>query len=103
MSPPQHELVVTDCNEALKLNPAYVKALNRRALALEGLERYEESLRGIIPPTLPLSLFLTSCRCRLYRRNYSKQVLKSNYSLVCRTCIEKAGRENRSQIGRAHV
>jgi len=46
MSPPQHEMVVEDCNEALKLDIKYVKALNRRAGALEALERYEEALRG---------------------------------------------------------
>ena len=46
MVPPKHDLVVQDCDEALKLDIAYVKALNRRAMALEGLERYEEALRG---------------------------------------------------------
>ena len=46
MSPPKHDLVVLDCDEALKLDANYVKALNRRAIALEGLERYEESVRG---------------------------------------------------------
>jgi hypothetical protein len=46
MEPPQHEKVVADCDEALKLDVRYVKALNRRATALEALERYEDSLRG---------------------------------------------------------
>lgn len=46
MEPPQHEKVVEDCDEALKLDSRYVKALNRRATALEALERYEEALRG---------------------------------------------------------
>ncbi|KAM6499749.1 hypothetical protein JOM56_005257 [Amanita muscaria] len=45
VTPPKHELVIADCDEALKLDSAYVKALNRRALALEGVERYEEALR----------------------------------------------------------
>ncbi|KAF8728385.1 hypothetical protein AX14_006724 [Amanita brunnescens Koide BX004] len=52
MSPPKHELVVEDCDEALKLDSSYVKALNRRALALEGLERYEESLRDFTAATI---------------------------------------------------
>lgn len=46
MEPPQHEKAVADCDEALKRDSHYVKALNRRATALEALERYEESLRG---------------------------------------------------------
>ena len=46
MEPPQHESAVADCDEALKLDSRYVKALNRRATALEALERYEEALRG---------------------------------------------------------
>ncbi|EGN97602.1 hypothetical protein SERLA73DRAFT_92775 [Serpula lacrymans var. lacrymans S7.3] len=52
MSPPKHELVVHDCDEALKLDSNYVKALNRRAIALEGLERYEESLRDFTAATI---------------------------------------------------
>lgn len=46
MSPPQFERVVEDCDSALQHDPNYVKALNRRANALEALSRYEESLRG---------------------------------------------------------
>ena len=48
LSPPRFELVVQDCDEALKLNPDYVKALNRRAIALEKLGQYENALRGIL-------------------------------------------------------
>jgi len=48
MTPPKHELVVQDCDEAIKLDAKYVKALNRRAIALESLERYQEALRGEI-------------------------------------------------------
>ena len=47
LSPPKLELVVQDCDEALKLNPDYVKALNRRATALEQLGQYEGALRGM--------------------------------------------------------
>ena len=48
MEPPQHEKVVADCDEALKLDGRYVKALNRRATAHEALEQYEEALRGAL-------------------------------------------------------
>jgi len=43
-SPPH--LVVADCNEALRRDPGYVKALNRRANALGALGKFHESLRG---------------------------------------------------------
>lgn len=35
-----------DCDRALEFNPAYVKALGRRAVALERLEKLDEALRG---------------------------------------------------------
>lgn len=38
--------VIADCNEALKLDPVYVKALNRRALAYEKKEQFADSLYG---------------------------------------------------------
>ena len=47
LTPPEYEKVVADCDEALKLDSTYVKALNRRATALESLDRHEEALRGM--------------------------------------------------------
>ncbi|CAG8478643.1 16400_t:CDS:10 [Funneliformis mosseae] len=35
---------IEDCNNALRMDPLYVKALNRRAMAYEQTSRYEESL-----------------------------------------------------------
>lgn len=46
MKPPKYELVLQDCDEALKLDSTYVKALNRRAAALEGLNKFKDALRG---------------------------------------------------------
>ena len=48
MAPPKHDLVVQDCDEALRLDSTYVKALNRRAAALEALSHHKEALRGAL-------------------------------------------------------
>jgi len=50
--PPQHTLVVADCDEALKLDKKYVKALNRRAVALEQLDHDLEALRDFTAATI---------------------------------------------------
>jgi len=52
MTPPNHILVIEDCDQALKLDTKYVKALNRRATALESLERYEEALHDFTAATI---------------------------------------------------
>ena len=59
MTPPQYEKVVEDCDKALALDKKYVKALNRRATALEALERYQDSLRGMHFLNLWLKIVLT--------------------------------------------
>jgi len=46
MLPPQLESVVKDCDSALALDKKYIKALNRRANALEKMGRNEEALLG---------------------------------------------------------
>lgn len=38
--------VLADCDMALKLDPVYTKALNRRAEALEAMDQLEDALRG---------------------------------------------------------
>ncbi|GBB91579.1 hypothetical protein RclHR1_18960004 [Rhizophagus clarus] len=40
----EYARVIEDCNNALQMDPLYVKALNRRAMAYEQTSRYEESL-----------------------------------------------------------
>ncbi|KAF8346257.1 hypothetical protein F5887DRAFT_960979 [Amanita rubescens] len=81
MSPPKHELVVNDCDEALKLEPAYVKALNRRALALEGLERYEESLRDFTAATI-LDKFQNQNTAQSVERVLKKLATKKSAELM---------------------
>ena len=39
-----HKLVIGDCEEALLLDPKNAKALIRRALAFEGLEKWQKGL-----------------------------------------------------------
>ena len=46
MKPPKLDLTIEDCDKAIALNKDYVKAINRRASALEALDRTEEALRG---------------------------------------------------------
>jgi import receptor subunit TOM70 len=41
-----NDRVIEDCNEALRLDPVYVKALNRRAHALEKKGDLENALYG---------------------------------------------------------
>jgi len=66
MKPPKFELIIEDCDKAVSLNKDYVKAINRRANALEALDRLEEALRGWLTPFVTLS-HLTSCgKPRLY-------------------------------------
>ncbi|KAH9052271.1 hypothetical protein EDB87DRAFT_1570598, partial [Lactarius vividus] len=45
MELPQHEKVVADCDEVLKL-ARYVETLDRRATTLEALEGYGDPLQG---------------------------------------------------------
>ncbi|KIM44329.1 hypothetical protein M413DRAFT_25750 [Hebeloma cylindrosporum] len=47
VTPPKFDLVLQDCDAALALDSKYIKALNRRATALEGLQRWEEALREL--------------------------------------------------------
>lgn len=53
MKPPKFDLIIEDCDKAIALNKDYVKAINRRANALEALNRLEEALRG------PFTAFIT--------------------------------------------
>lgn len=52
LTPPEHEKVVADCDSALKLDPSYIKALKRRAAALEALDRDEDAIRDYTAVTL---------------------------------------------------
>lgn len=94
MSPPKHELVVQDCDEAIKLDSKYVKAINRRAIALENLERYQEALRGkFIVRTLSAQAYQRFHCLRLYCSYNIRPIPKSNNGLRGRAGIEGFGYE----------
>lgn len=42
----KYDETVKACSKAIELNPAYVKALSRRAEAREKLEHFEEAING---------------------------------------------------------
>jgi hypothetical protein len=96
MEPPQHEKVLEDCDEALKLDSRYVKALNRRATALEALERYEDALRGTsvghktppFPPKKtqknPKCRIMIFCYLRLHRYHDSRKIPERCRGTLCR-------------------
>lgn len=46
LSQGKYEDTIKECTKALELNPAYTKALLRRADAHEKLEHYEEAIAG---------------------------------------------------------
>lgn len=51
--------VVQDCSQAVELNPRYVKALFRRAKALEKLDNKKECLEGKTLGFSSKTLFIT--------------------------------------------
>ncbi|KAF8420287.1 nucleotide hydrolase-domain-containing protein [Boletus edulis BED1] len=81
MSPPQHERVVADCDDALRQDPSYVKALNRRATALESLNRFEEALRDFTAATI-LERFQNETAAQAVERVLKKLATEKAHSIV---------------------
>nr|ODN82370.1 mitochondrial outer membrane 72K protein [Cryptococcus depauperatus CBS 7841] len=52
LTPPDYEKCVADCDEAVKLDSTYTKALKRRATAYENLGRDEEAVRDFTAVTI---------------------------------------------------
>lgn len=80
--------MIADCNEALKLDKTYIKALNRRATALEALDRLEEAVRGMLVPHVPAaftSLTRSAERCRLRCHFVLGEHVKQRYCRVGRS------------------
>ena len=51
LQPPNYDLAIQDCTAALALNPAYIKALNRRANAYESTSQYQLALNDFTAST----------------------------------------------------
>ena len=51
MSTPDYEKTIADCDEALKIDPEYIKVLNRRASTFETIGKYKDALNGKLQST----------------------------------------------------
>lgn len=71
-SPPMWDRVLEDCEMALKLDPVYTKALNRRAEALEAMDQLEDALRGLLFVSISLSFVTESIKQTSWRAHSSK-------------------------------
>jgi import receptor subunit TOM70 len=81
MSPPQHDRVVADCDNALRQDPNYVKALNRRATALESLSSYEGALRDFTAATI-LEKFQNETAAQAVERVLKKLAVEKAQSIL---------------------
>ncbi|KAJ1732602.1 TOM (translocase of outer membrane) complex component [Coemansia sp. Benny D160-2] len=79
----EHEKVIEDCTEALKLEPQYVKALMRRAQAYESTSRFRDSLYD----------FTTACILEDFKNTLAatsaERVLKKLAETEARERVEK--------------
>ena len=93
MSPPIHERVVADCDDALRQDPNHIKALNRCTGALESLHRYEESLRGLIVPSMilvGLNSFPDYTAATILERSQNEAAAQSVERVLKKLATEKA-------------
>ncbi|KAJ2391495.1 TOM (translocase of outer membrane) complex component [Coemansia sp. RSA 2559] len=79
----EHEKVISDCTDALNLEPRYVKALMRRAQAYESTNRFRDSLYD----------FTTACILEDFKNNLAagsaERVLKKLAETEARERVEK--------------
>ncbi|KAJ1667935.1 TOM (translocase of outer membrane) complex component [Coemansia sp. RSA 1813] len=79
----EHEKVISDCTNALNLEPQYVKALMRRAQAYESTDRFRDSLYD----------FTTACILEDFKNNLAassaERVLKKLAEAEARERVEK--------------
>jgi len=90
MKPPKFDLIIEDCDKAIALNKDYVKAINRRANALEALDRLEEALRGQLTTTVTLPLLISFEKSRLHCRYDFRWIPKREGSSGRGTRVEEA-------------
>lgn len=90
MKPPKFDLIIEDCDKAVALNKDYVKAINRRANALEALDRLEEALRGQFTTIVTLPLLTSFEKSRLHYRHDFRRVPKRESRSGGGTRVEEA-------------
>jgi hypothetical protein len=90
MKPPKLDLIIEDCDKAIALNKDYVKAINRRASALEALDRLEEALRGRFAPFIVQPRLTFSQKPRLHYCHDSGWIPERKGRSGGGACVKKA-------------
>jgi tetratricopeptide (TPR) repeat protein len=101
MTPPKYELTVQDCDEALRADASYVKALNRRANALEALSRNEEALRDFTAATI-LDKFQNELASQAVER-VLKKIATDKAAIILTVSMTSGGTTDRLLIGLRHA
>ena len=100
MKPPTLDLIIEDCDKAIALNKDYVKAINRRASALEALDRMEEALRGrfttfIVQPRLTSSQTPRLHHCHDFRWIPERKSRSGGGARVKKAVFDESRRNNK--------
>jgi hypothetical protein len=101
MTPPKYELAVQDCDAALRADASYVKALNRRANALEALSRNEEALRDFTAATI-LDKFQNEVAAQAVER-VLKKIATDKAAVILAVSVTSGGITDRLLIGLRHA
>lgn len=92
--------VVQDCSQAVELNPRYVKALFRRAKALEKLDNKKECLEGETRPSVPSEMILLQCVTSVVMKTIELSCICSLFDPpdVTAVCILEAFQNQQSML-----
>ena len=100
MKPPKLDLTIEDSGKAIALNKDHVKVINRRANALEALDRLEEALRGrfttfVVQPCLTSSQIPRLHHCHDFRWIPERKVRSGGGARVKKVVFHESRRNNK--------